>query len=32
MLFYVTEQLSENIAETPEKFLICKNVPVSRTG
>ena len=30
--FYATEQLSENISETPEGFLICLNVPISRTG
>ena len=30
--FYVTEQLSENIAETPEGFLVCSNVPITRIG
>ena len=30
--FYVTEQLSENMYETPEKFLVCANVPITRTG
>jgi hypothetical protein len=30
--FYTTEQLSEHIAETPEGFLVCYDVPVARTG
>ena len=30
--FYVTEQISPNIAETPEGFLICADVPIARTG
>lgn len=30
--FYVSEIISENIAETPEHFLICRNVPIARTG
>ena len=30
--FYVTGQLSENIAETPEGYLLCSNVPITRTG
>jgi uncharacterized protein len=30
--FYVTEQLSENIAETPEGYLLCSNVPITRIG
>lgn len=30
--YYITEQLSENIGETPEGFLIARNVPVGRTG
>lgn len=32
MVFYVTQQLSENIAKTPEGFLLCSNVPITRTG
>ena len=30
--YYTTIQLSENISETPEGFLICENVPITRTG
>lgn len=30
--YYVTEQISENISETPEGFLLCIGVPVTRTG
>ena len=30
--FYCSEILSKNLAETPEGFLICKNVPIARTG
>lgn len=30
--FFVSEIHSENIAETPDGFLVCKNVPVARTG
>jgi len=30
--FYTSTQLSEHIAETPEGFLICYDVPISRTG
>ena len=30
--FYVTERLSEHIGETPEGFLICKDVPLTRIG
>ena len=30
--FYVTEHLSENIHETPEGYLLCENVPITRTG
>lgn len=29
---YYASQLSENISETPEGYLICKNVPIARTG
>lgn len=32
MRFYVTEQFSPNIATTPEGFLVCRNVPITRTG
>ena len=32
MRFYVTEQISPNIAETPEGFLVCPGVPIARTG
>lgn len=31
-LVYVTEFLSDNIAETPEGYLLCQNVPITRTG
>lgn len=30
--FYVSEQLSEHIGETPEGFLLCKDVPLTRIG
>ena len=30
--FYTTEQLSEHMAETPEGFLICYDVPIARIG
>lgn len=29
---YYGDMLSPNIAKTPEGFLICKNVPIARTG
>jgi hypothetical protein len=32
MRFYVEEQLSEHMAETPEGFLLCLGVPITRTG
>lgn len=32
MLAYYGSVISENITETPEGFLICKNVPIARTG
>ena len=32
MRFYVSEQISPRIAETPEGFLVCLDVPVARTG
>ena len=30
--FYITEQLSDNISKTPEGYLLCENVPVTRIG
>ena len=30
--FYVTEQLSEHMGETPEGFLVCYDVPITRVG
>jgi uncharacterized protein len=30
--FYTTEKLSEHIAETPEGFLLCSDVPITRIG
>lgn len=30
--FYITSHLSENIAETPEGYLLCTSVPVTRIG
>lgn len=30
--FYTTGKLSEHMAETPEGFLICYDVPIARTG
>lgn len=32
MMYYIAEQLSEHIGETPEGFLLCKDVPLTRTG
>lgn len=29
---YSVEQLSEHISETPEGFLLCENVPITRAG
>lgn len=29
---YYASSISENIAETPEGYLVCKNVPISRIG
>lgn len=31
-LAYFGSRLSDNMAETPEGFLICRNVPIARTG
>jgi hypothetical protein len=30
--YFVTERLSEKISETPEGFLLCQEVPMTRTG
>ena len=30
--FYTTEQISEHMAETPDGYLVCCDVPVTRTG
>jgi hypothetical protein len=30
--FYTVEKLGRNQEETPEGFLLCKNVPIARTG
>jgi hypothetical protein len=32
MRYYTTAQLSENIHETPEGFLLCVGVPIARIG
>ena len=32
MIFYTTEELGPNMEETPEGYLLCKNVPIARTG
>jgi uncharacterized protein len=32
MRFYITEQLSEHISETPEGYLLCQDVPITRLG
>ena len=32
MKFYIKTKLSENISETPEGYLLCKNVPLTHTG
>lgn len=29
---YYASELSENISETPEGYLVCRNVPIARTG
>lgn len=29
---YYASQISDNISETPEGYLICRNVPIARTG
>ena len=30
--FYITERLTEHIGRTPEGFLLCRDVPINRTG
>ena len=30
--FYISEQLSDNMAELPSGYLLCMNVPITRTG
>lgn len=30
--YYVTERISEHISETPQGFLLCRDVPIARTG
>lgn len=32
MIYYFGSKLSDNISETPEGYLICRNVPIARTG
>lgn len=32
MKYYIAGKISENIAETPEGYLICIGVPIARTG
>lgn len=32
MLTYYGAKISENIADTPEGYLLCRNVPIARTG
>ena len=32
MAFYISTRLSEKISETPEGFLLCQEVPITRTG
>lgn len=32
VICYYGDKISTNIAKTPEGFLICKNVPIARTG
>lgn len=32
MLAYYGDRLSPNLTETPEGYLICRNVPIARTG
>jgi hypothetical protein len=30
--FYVSQIISENISKTPEGYLLCRNVPIARSG
>lgn len=32
MIYYLGDQISQNIRETPEGYLVCENVPIARTG
>lgn len=32
MKYFVAERLSENLSETPEGFLLCRNIPITRLG
>ena len=32
MIYYFGSKLSDNISETPEGYLVCRNVPIARTG
>jgi len=32
MRYYTTHSLSPNIEETPEGYLLCRDVPIARTG
>lgn len=32
MRYHTTSQISEHIAETPEGYLLCRDVPIARTG
>lgn len=32
MIYYFGSKISENLSETPEGFLIARNVPIARTG
>lgn len=32
MKFFIKTKLSENISETPEGYLLCRNVPLTHTG
>ena len=32
MKYFIKTKLSENISETPEGFLLCKNVLLTHTG
>ncbi len=32
MITYYGSSISENIADTPEGYLLCRNVPIARTG